>query len=193
MKIFLMRHGQTTGDVEDRFGGDYDDHLTDLGKTQAQDLAYKLDSLGIEKIFYSPRIRATESAEIINQIAQIPIEKIEDLRERNSYGILTGKLKQEAKEKYPELIEELKNPKATIAGAETYIDFKARVLSTFNEIAATSHETIGIVTHGGVISCFLREALGHERKTLDDCALIELNYIDGQFEIIKFEGMELEL
>lgn len=42
MKIFLCRHGQTTGDIEDRYGGDYDDHLTDLGKTQAEELANKL-------------------------------------------------------------------------------------------------------------------------------------------------------
>lgn len=28
MKIFLIRYGETTGDVEDRYGGWYDDHLT---------------------------------------------------------------------------------------------------------------------------------------------------------------------
>ena len=39
MQIYLIRHGQTTGDVEDRYGGDYDDRLTDLGKQQSQNLA----------------------------------------------------------------------------------------------------------------------------------------------------------
>lgn len=34
MKIYLVRHGETTGDVEDRYGGWYDDHLTDRGKEQ---------------------------------------------------------------------------------------------------------------------------------------------------------------
>ena len=31
MKIYLIRHGETTSDIEDRFGGDYDDHLTSHG------------------------------------------------------------------------------------------------------------------------------------------------------------------
>lgn len=35
MKIYLIRHGQTTGDVEDRYGGAYDDELTDKGKNEA--------------------------------------------------------------------------------------------------------------------------------------------------------------
>lgn len=97
MKIYLMRHGQTTGDIEDKFGGDYDDRLTELGKSQAKELAKKLKNLNIEKIFYSPRIRAAETAEIVNKATNILIEQVDDLRERNAYGILTGKLKSEAK------------------------------------------------------------------------------------------------
>lgn len=192
MKIYLMRHGQTTGDIEDRFGGDYEDHLTDLGKNQAEDLASKLLNSNIEKIYYSPRIRATETAKILEQVTQIPLELKDDLRERNAYGILTGKLKSEAKEKYPELIEILKNPKATIAGAEEYDSFKNRVTEVFNEIVNSGLDTVGIVTHGGVISCFLREIIGRERKSLADCAMIELEYNDGKFTIIKSDGLELE-
>jgi len=42
MKLFLIRHGQTTGDLEDRYGGTYDDHLTELGHEQLQATAEKL-------------------------------------------------------------------------------------------------------------------------------------------------------
>jgi len=192
MKIYLMRHGQTTGDIEDRFGGDYEDHLTELGQSQAKELAGKLNGLGIEKIFYSPRIRATETAEIVNQVTSFPIEKIDNLRERNAYGILTGKLKSEAKAERPDLIEQLKDPKATIEGAEPYEEFKQRVLNVFGKVTESSLNTVGIITHGGVISCFLREVIGRERKKLDDCAVIELNYNGGKYEIIKSEGLELE-
>lgn len=191
MKIYLMRHGQTTGDIEDRFGGDYEDHLTDLGRNQAKELAQKLFDLKIEKIFYSPRIRAVETAEIVNQIVNIPIEIEDDLRERNAYGILTGEIKSVAKEKHPELIEALKDPKATISGAEEYGLFKNRVINIFNKIAGCELDTIGIITHGGLISCFLREVIGRERKNLADCALIELEYNDGKFVIIKSDGLEL--
>lgn len=187
-----MRHGQTTGDIEDRYGGDYEDHLTDLGKTQAKELANKLLNLSIEKIYYSPRIRATETAEIIEQVTKIPLELKNDLRERNAYGILTGKLKSESEKKYPDLIELLKNPKATISGAEDYKDFKNRVKSVFDKITNSGLNTVGIVTHGGFISCFLREIIGLERKSLGDCAMIELEYKDGKFTIINSDGLELK-
>ena len=36
MKIYLIRHGETTGDIEDRYGGDYDDHLSKNGKQQVE-------------------------------------------------------------------------------------------------------------------------------------------------------------
>ena len=35
-------------DLEDRYGGDYDDHLTEHGKEQAEKLAQKLKHSGIE-------------------------------------------------------------------------------------------------------------------------------------------------
>ncbi len=192
MKIYLMRHGQTTGDIEDRFGGDYDDHLTAAGQSQAHDLADKIKDLGIEKTYYSPRIRAVQTAKILSVDTHIPIELVNDLRERNSYGVLTGKLRSEAKASHPELIDTLKDPMATIDGAEDYDDFKGRVLGTFDELIGKPFEKIGIVTHGGVISCFLREIIGRERKTLSDCTLIELECKDGKYMIISADGLELE-
>ena len=48
MKIYLIRHGETTGDVEDRYGGDYDDCLSKTGEKQVKELAKK--DLTSEKI-----------------------------------------------------------------------------------------------------------------------------------------------
>lgn len=35
MKIYLIRHGESTSDVENRYGGTYNDHLTQKGKAQS--------------------------------------------------------------------------------------------------------------------------------------------------------------
>ena len=51
MKIFLIRHGETTSDVEDRYGGDYDDHLTEKGEQQSEELAEILKDKNIQVIF----------------------------------------------------------------------------------------------------------------------------------------------
>src|SRR5882724_11287713 len=98
MNIYLMRHAQTTGDVEDRYGGDYDDHLTPLGKQQSTDVAKKLAEKNPKVIYASPKIRARETAQIIKEAISpdTPLVIVNDFRERNRYGVLTGLTKQEA-------------------------------------------------------------------------------------------------
>lgn len=105
MKIYLIRHGQTTGDVENRYGGIYDDELSDTGKTQTYELANKLGDSGIEILFCSPLIRAQQTAKILKAKLGCEVVTIENLRERNKNGILTGMTRDEAKVKYPELVE----------------------------------------------------------------------------------------
>lgn len=102
MKIYLIRHGQTTGDLEDRYGGDYDDHLTEEGRSQAGELAEKLKDRNIKHLLHSPRLRAIETAQIVFDQMGIPMKEIEDLKERNGYGVLTGLIRAEAKERFPE-------------------------------------------------------------------------------------------
>ncbi len=41
MKLIFIRHGETTGDVEDRYGGDYDDNLTAKGHEQAKKFSWR--------------------------------------------------------------------------------------------------------------------------------------------------------
>src|SRR3989344_3112401 len=82
MKIYLIRHGETTGDKEDRYGGNYDDHLTDLGKRQIKETAEKLVGKNIEIIFTSPLIRTKEATDIINSKTNCPVEVVSDFEER---------------------------------------------------------------------------------------------------------------
>jgi len=80
MKIYIIRHGQATGDIEDRYGGAYDDELTDTGKTQAQELASKLSDSGIQILYCSPLIRAQQTAEILKAKLDCEIKTIESTK-----------------------------------------------------------------------------------------------------------------
>jgi phosphohistidine phosphatase SixA len=86
MIIYLARHGQTTGDIENRYGGDYDDHLTEVGRHQSEKLADQLQGKGIEKLFASPRIRAQETSAIVGKKLGLLVITLEAFRERNGYG-----------------------------------------------------------------------------------------------------------
>lgn len=193
MIIFLIRHGESTGDAEDRYGGDFDDHLTAKGKKQSEMLAMRLEGKGIEKIFSSPRFRAKETAEILSNKLGIEMEIVNNLRERNFYGILTGMKKSEAKKKYPMLVEKLSSYKNTIKGAEPYNDFKGRVIKAFITLAKAKHKTVAIVTHGGPISCIFREILkkGVFRQ-VEDCAVFEIESGKGTFKLLEIEGAEFQ-
>ncbi|MAF35511.1 hypothetical protein CL622_00115 [archaeon] len=195
MKIFLIRHGETTGDVEDRFGGDYDDHLTENGILQSRALAKKLQDKGIEIIFVSPRIRAKETAEIVRRGLNIPIEVIEDLRERNSYGVLTGLTKVEAKDKHPVDFEKISKDKVyhDVTDSESYDEIKQRAINVFNEILAKDYKTIAIISHGGVISTYVREVLAKGKNVhLGDCAILEVTKDDQNLALNCFDKAELK-
>ncbi|MFH1289274.1 MAG: histidine phosphatase family protein [Patescibacteria group bacterium] len=192
MKIYLIRHGQTTGDVEDRYGGAYDDELSDKGKIQAQELANKISDSGIQILFCSPLIRAQQTAKILIAKLGCETKTIESLRERNKNGILTGMTKGEAIIRYPKLVEELKNYRSQIQGAESQDDFVERIKKVFAEVTSdVNYSTIGIVTHGGPIWAIFSDIL-NDNGIVDivDCAYVVLDKEGQKLTLDRLDGIE---
>jgi broad specificity phosphatase PhoE len=194
MKIYVVRHGETTGDLEDRYGGDYDDHLTPKGMSQAKQLVPKLKDAGIEVIFSSPRIRAKETAEIINKTLGVDIKVVNDLRERNKYGVLTGLTKKEGIIKFPVDAEQVKDDFNTVTGAESFEDFRKRAVGAFKEIINCDQNTILIVGHGGILRRIICYVLGVDKEIgIDESALLEIETNkNGGLRLIKTEGVTIK-
>lgn len=174
MKTYLIRHGQTTGDIEDRYGGSYDDRMTELGREQLGATAQKLAGKGIEVIFSSPLTRARESADIISQTIGAPVEIVVGLEERH-YGVLTGLTKEEAREKYPEAVESHKDYMSTDPEGESYDDFCRRAVDAFKGIVSKNYATVAIVSHGGPIKMILKHLGQPAPDKLDDGHILELS------------------
>lgn len=189
MIVYLIRHGETTGDIEDRYGGDYDDHLSNRGKEQAKELAENLKGKGIQIIFSSPRIRAKETARIVGKTLNVKVEFLNDLRERNNYGILTGLIKSEAKKKYPGEVKKLEEDELRhkVANSEDYNSFKQRIVNAFDLILNNrEHDIVAVISHGGPIRCIIREVLNlGELKNLGDCAILEIKKDDKGIRLMK--------
>ncbi|MCX6798104.1 MAG: histidine phosphatase family protein [Candidatus Falkowbacteria bacterium] len=191
MKIIFIRHGQTTGDLEDRYGGDYDDHLSANGKKQAKILLLELKDKGIEVIISSPLIRAKETAEIISGLG-CPIIIEPGFKERNQYGILSGRIKSEAKKEFPDLVEKLKDRFNTIDGAEPYEDFSKRVQKAFKNLESEGYSCVTVIWHGGPMRVLFRDILDKgELKEIGDCAWVELETNGGQLSMNGFKRIEL--
>ncbi len=196
MKIFLCRHGETTGDLEDRYGGFYNDSLSKKGVAESVELAEKLSGLGIELVAHSSLNRAKETAGIVAKKLGVELKEKIELCERNHYGILTGMKKSEALDKFPGEVAKFKdNPlRPGVIGGEDYDVFKKRVVGMFLHISrCRHHNTVAIITHGGPIKCIVREVLKlGELKRLDDCAILEIVVKNSKFSLIAMQGAELE-
>ena len=194
MKIYLIRHGQTTGDVEGRYGGSYDDELSDQGVIQANKLADKLNNSNIEILFCSPLIRAQQTAKILKSKLNCEIKTIQDLQERNKNGILTGMTKKEAELKYPDLAQKVKDYRNQITGAESQEDFIKRIKKAFLEVINnTDYSTIAIVTHGGPIWAVFRDIMNNEGVIdIGDCGYMVLNKENQKLTIEKMNDIFLK-
>lgn len=191
MRIFLIRHGESTSDMEERYGGHYNDHLTSKGANQAKKVAKKLAGKGIEIIFSSPFHRAIETSQILQKEWNCRFKIIGDLKERDRYAHLTGMKKSVAAKNHAHHVARLKTYLHNVDGGEDYGPFKERIESAFEKISNSQHKTIAIVCHGGPIGCIMRELIGRETKYIGKCAVFELEK-NGKLKLIKMENAGLE-
>ena len=155
--IYVVRHGESVDDLSDSYGGAANFPLTDHGRDQAKATATRLKDANIAAIYSSPLARASESASIIAaELGNPPLEIINDLRERNTYGVLSGHTPARAEELFGYILSELPYKPGqwphAMPGGEEFGPFVERVRGAFNEVVrkATSagYETVAIVTHG---------------------------------------------
>ncbi len=169
MRICMMRHGEALDDIEDCYGGIADFPLTDLGRDQAQATAELLRPHAPSALYSSPLKRANETATIIASKLGLPEPTVvEDLQERNSYGVLSGVNKDKAKLVFANVLSKLTEKpgysKEPIPGCELWDDFVLRVRRGFEEVIRDAnvhrYETIGIVTHGKFTAALFEDVLG---------------------------------
>ncbi|MEF9478316.1 2,3-bisphosphoglycerate-dependent phosphoglycerate mutase [Chryseobacterium sp. RRHN12] len=101
-KLFLVRHGQSLWNLENRFTGWKDIDITEAGIEEAKKAGLALKGERIDIAFTSALIRAQHTLSIIlNEIGNpnIPVVKDKALNER-SYGNLEGLNKAETALKY---------------------------------------------------------------------------------------------
>ncbi len=100
--ITFLRHGESVGNLENRFQGHADFPLTETGRLQARALAERWQANGrtFEQAFSSPLARARETAEIICAALNVPLELEPEWMEINN-GLLAGLSDEEANQAVP--------------------------------------------------------------------------------------------
>lgn len=192
MKIYFIRHGEAMDDVENRYGGWADYPPSPKGIEQARATGRKLKSRGVaaEAILTSPFKRAHQTAEELGKILNLPVETFVYLKERNTYGLLCGEEKYEAKEKYPELVAAYENDEPVL-GYEPYDFLLERVRKLVELLPLLGYETLICVTHGKLLKALLNDIVGgREVEELEDNCIVEVELtVGGGVKVVNTEGV----
>ena len=144
--LLLARHGQSTWNAQQRWQGQADPPLSELGRQQAWSASAAVGT--VDLIAASPQQRALETATIISQAVGVgPVVAVEGLRERSA-GAWSGLTKDDIEEQFPDWLENDRRPD----DFESDDELLARVLPSLDEIVAVNPGgAILVVCHGGVI------------------------------------------
>jgi len=165
--VWLIRHGESQGNMERRVQGWADYPLTDLGRRQATLLAERLARPGsrtpVREVIASPLGRAAETAQIIGRALALPVRFDARLKEYN-FGPLNGLVHEEIVARFPRVQAawEVNRPWEPLPGEEGEPAFLARVRAAMDEIVAGMGEesAVAVIAHGGSLDACLRSWLG---------------------------------
>lgn len=155
MKLYLTRHGETAWNKEDKVCGRTDLPLNETGVAQARQTCEKLAAVHFDRVVCSPMLRARQTAALICEGRDIPIEHDMRLIEQD-YGIYEGVDRHD---------EGFLNNKRSFAtrypGGESHMSTALRVYACLEDWAARCpEESILMVCHGGV--CRVIESYFHD-------------------------------
>jgi 2,3-bisphosphoglycerate-dependent phosphoglycerate mutase len=174
LKLLIIRHAQSTGNVDRRMQGQGDYPLTELGRTQAQKLAQHLRDAPPTAIYSSPLQRTIDTTEILR--AEMlhqglptppPIQLTPELAEYQN-GIFQGLTWAEAQAQYPELCAQLEASMdwIPVPGAETLRQARDRVERLVDYLLLTHRngDRVWLMSHGWIMQQFIAALLGSGRS-----------------------------
>ena len=156
MTVYLIRHGQTQGNLERRYIGSTDPALCAQGR---EALAGKRLP-AVEKVYVSPLRRCRETAALL--YPDTPLEIIRDLRETD-FGGFEGHTYEELKDNpaYRAWLDTA--GQSAPPDGECKADMARRAVAAFLAIAARHRPEarIALVAHGGTIMALLEALESH--------------------------------
>lgn len=189
MKVYLLRHGETEGNVKGAFFGVSETPLSQKGIQQAKDLYHRMKSEDIDQVLVSPLSRAQETS---SYAGFSEYEIIEDLIEMN-FGAFEGLTYKEIEASHKEETALwIKEGTAYVfPNGESLETFFERVIKAYKRILKDYRgKNLLIVAHGGVIRSILAHEISEDfshywKYRVDNCGLSILAYEDGQVILEK--------
>lgn len=151
--LILVRHGECSANIEERFRGRCDFELNDLGRQQAGQIATALQKLKPTALYSSPLRRAVQSLEPAARALGLEIHIEEDLT-NISFGAWEGRKKADIANEYPELWDLWKRrpEELSFPGMESLDEVGRRSRAVLDRLVqAHAGESIALCTHRTVL------------------------------------------
>lgn len=145
MKLYVIRHGRTKCNDENKYNGKLDEDINETGVEQAKKAREEVKNLDIDLIICSPLLRTRHTCEIVNS-NNIPVIYDERLEERDCGKLTDTDLGEFYYTDYWNYYSDAK-----VEGLESIQDLFKRVKEFLDEIKEKyKDKNILLVTHGGV-------------------------------------------
>jgi 2,3-bisphosphoglycerate-dependent phosphoglycerate mutase len=162
VNIWLIRHGTTGANLEGRLQGRLDIPLNPRGRHEAEQIASRLRSSGLQLILSSDLGRARETAQLIGRKTGLRPVMTPLLREC-SWGSIEGMTLPEIEGRYGKITRDLHGGiKACYYGGERPDQLFARAGLVYRVIKrrCCNHSSLALVSHGRFLNAFLAKGLG---------------------------------
>lgn len=160
--VLLIRHGQSKGNAERRFGGHTATPLSARGHRQAELTARTLKSESLTAIYSSDLARAIETARPLSNLTRLPIHGTNAFRER-SVGVMEGLTFEAAAQQHPEQYAALlrRDFEHVLTGGESYRQLLDRAREKLDEIIDQNRGgKIAVFSHTGTICILALHLMG---------------------------------
>jgi probable phosphoglycerate mutase len=192
--FYLVRHGETEWNAENRFCGRTDVPLSEAGRRQAKSLAKRLKPIPFEALYSSPLERALETARLISESSGLePI--LEERLVELDYGQWEGKTLAEIMKNHPKAYQAWDANPAEVAppGGESGLEAQQRVVSCLDSLAARHPQGhVLVVLHKTVCRLAICHVLGmspseyRRRLIVDNAALSIIRGRAHDWQLITF-------
>lgn len=136
-KIYLVRHGVTPANKENRFAGRTDEQLHPEGVEQIRQVGTRLHEKYIGGLFCGPLPRNVQSAEILKDMLHVPLSVVDGLNEikiPHWDGLTKDEIRQQHGGEYPTWRADPQTFK--LPGCEAIKEVQERAVSAIKSIAA---------------------------------------------------------
>ncbi|MDR1966595.1 MAG: histidine phosphatase family protein [Synergistaceae bacterium] len=155
MRLFIVRHGETSWNAEGRFQGQQDTELNERGMRQSEAAARYLAGHKFDAVASSPLKRALSLAEMIASACGVGAVEIAPGLTEINHGDWEGMLSSEASARWPRIMDMWRSEPHTVVmpgeGGESLRSVQLRAVPAITALASKYSGDVCVAAHDAVI------------------------------------------